>query len=142
MNNLPFGKQLSTLRKQAKLTNRKLAAKAKVPASLIGGLQSGNRCIGELQARRIGTALGLKDKELDSFILAAVNTCTEKVLTEAKDYPAAFLNMVARQLRLAGILPSDLNNFQINGDSGKLEAKLYLQNGRTASLYSTLTLAA
>ena len=141
MSNAEFGKYLSSLRQKANLTNRELAINAKVPHSLIAGLQAGNRRVGEYQARKIGLALNLDGAELDSFILSAVNTCTKKVLQEAKDYPSSFLNMIAKQLRLAGILPQDLSNFQINGDSSIHVLKIYLQDGSSAQLSSILTIA-
>ncbi|WP_397380032.1 multiprotein-bridging factor 1 family protein [Prosthecobacter sp.] len=141
MNQAAFGQLLSDLREQARLTNRELAIMAKVPHSLIAGLQSGSRRVGEYQARKIGKALELEDGALDSFVLNAINTCTDKVLEEAKGYPASFLNMIARQLRLAGILPKDLSKFQIKGDRNEHVLKLYLQNGKCAQLSSILTIA-
>lgn len=141
MSNAEFGKQLSRLRQKEGLTVRELAEDAKVPRSLIAGLQAGSRRVGEYQARKIGVALNLKDGALDSFILAAINTCTVKVLEEAKDYPSSFLNMVARQLRLAGILPKDLSKFQITRAGTEHVLKLYLQDGRSAQLSSILTTA-
>ena len=104
-----FGQLLSTLRAGADLTNRELAIKANVPRSFVAGLQSGQRKCGELQARKIGTALGLKEAELESFILFAIDTSTEKILVEAKDYPASFLNMTARQLRWQTVKKIDAN---------------------------------
>lgn len=136
-----FGQLLTKLRQKAGLTNKTLAINAAVPCSLIAGLQSGRRRIGEFQANKIGVALGLEGAELESFILAGVNTSTEKVLVEAKEYPSTFLNMVAKQLRLAGILPQHLSNFRINGDRNEHVLKLYMNDGRTACLSSTLTLA-
>lgn len=140
MNQAAFGKLLSSLREKARLTNRELAVMAKVPHSLIAGLQSGSRSVGEYQARKIGLALELKDAALESFMLAAINTCTDKVLEESKEYPASFLNMVAKQLREAGILPQNLRNFQLNRDKSENVLKLYLQDGRIAQLSSTLVL--
>lgn len=140
MNKAAFGKLLSELREKARLTNRELAVMAKVPHSLIAGLQGGSRTVGEHQARKIGLALDLEDRALDSFILNAIDTCTDKVLEESKEYPASFLNMIAKQLRLAGILPQDLKNFQINRDKGDHLLKIYLLDGRIAQLSSTLTL--
>ncbi len=141
MNQADFGQLLSDLREQARLTNRELAIMAKVPHSLIAGLQSGSRRVGEFQARKIGKALELKDGALDSFVLNAINTCTDKVLEEAKGYPASFLNMIARQLRLAGVLPQNLRTFQINGDSSNHLLKMYLQDGSSAQLSTTLILS-
>ena len=94
-----------------------------------------------MQALRIGNALGLKSGELDRFILSALDTCSEKVLNDAKEYPSTFLNLIAKQLRVAGILPKDLSNFQINGDESGQEVKLYLADGRVAQLSSTLQFA-
>lgn len=139
MNKTEFGKQLSNLRQEAGLSVMHLAEYARVPRSLIAGLQAGSRRVGEYQARKIGLALNLEGRALDSFVLDAINTCTEKVLQESKDYPASFLNMVATQLRLAGILPKDLSKFQITSDSSKHVLKLYLQDGRSAQLSSILT---
>jgi transcriptional regulator with XRE-family HTH domain len=141
MSNAEFGKKLSSLRQKEGLTVRALAEDAKVPHSLIAGLQTGSRRVGEYQARKIGVALNLKDGALDSFILAAINTCTEKVLEESKGYPASFLNMITRQLRLAGILPKDLSKFQITRGGTEHILKLYLQDGKCAQLSSILTIA-
>ena len=141
MDNGEFGKTLSRLRERAELSNRQLADRADVPHSLIAGLQSVRRRVGEMQALRIGNALGLTAGELDGFVLAAVNTCTEKVLKSSLDYPSSFLNLIAKQLRVAGILPQHFSNFQINGDGSGQEVKLYLNDGRIAQLSSTLHFA-
>ena len=76
-----FSEQLSTLRQNAQLTNQELADDAHVPASLIAGLQSGKRRIGEYQARKIGKALNLTGADLESFIFNAINNCSEKKFT-------------------------------------------------------------
>lgn len=141
MENEEFGNLLSRLREREELSNRELAAKADVPHSLIAGLQSGRRRVGEMQALRIGNALGLNGVDLDSFVMAAVNTCSEKVLKQANEYPSTFLNLVAKQLRVAGILPKNLRTFQINGSESRQEVKLYLNDGRVAQLSSTLQFA-
>ena len=136
-----FGSKLSGLRQGMKLTNRQLAIKASVPSSLIAGLQAGSRSVGELQARKIGKALALVGPELESFVLEAVNTCTDRVLSEAKDYPALFLNFIAKQLRSAGITPKDLCHFQlIQSDQGQ-SLRMRLDGGRTAEIHSTLRYA-
>lgn len=133
-----FGDKLTRMRKASGLTNRSLAVSASVPASLIAGLQSGHRRVGEFQARKIGKALALDGPELDGFVLDAVNTCTEKVLSEAKEYPSLFLNFIAKQLRSAGITPQDVCQFQMIPCSEGQALKLYLNGGRTAELHSTL----
>lgn len=129
------------MRKDRGLTNRSLAMRASVPSSLIAGLQAGSRSVGELQARKIGKALALVGPELESFVLEAVSTCTDRVLSEAKDYPALFLNFIAKQLRTAGIAPKDLCHFQlIQSDHGQ-SLRMRLDGGRMAEIHSTLTYA-
>lgn len=137
----PFGRKLSGLRQGRKLTNRQLAIKASVPSSLIAGLQAGSRSVGEFQARKIGKALALDGPELESFVMEAVNTCTERVLSEAKDYPALFLNFIAKQLRSAGIAPQDLCQFQMIPSAEGQSLRMHLDGGRTAELHSTLRYA-
>jgi transcriptional regulator with XRE-family HTH domain len=134
----PFSRLLSTLRKAAKLTNSELAGRANVPKSLIAGLQSGKRRIGELQARRLGVALGLTGSELEQFVLAAIDTCTEKVLEEVKSYPAAFINLIARQLRGAGILAGSILQYAIGGTSSSQTINFTMLNGHTARLTTHL----
>lgn len=136
-----FGDKLKALRKGRNLTNRQLAAFASVPPSLIGGLQAGSRSVGEYQARKIGTALGLDGPELESFVMEAVNTCTEKVLSEAKDYPSLILNFIAKQLRSAGIAPKDLCQFQVVQSAEGQALRMHLDSGRIAELQSTLRYA-
>lgn len=141
MVNEKFGDKLSRLRKGRNWTNRQLAANASVPSSLIAGLQAGSRSVGEFQAHKIGLALGLDGPELDSFVMEAVNTCTEKVLSEAKGYPSLFLNFIAKQLRSAGIQPHDLTNFQVVQSVEGQALRMHLGGGRTAELHSTLRYA-
>jgi len=136
MNKTPFSEQLSTLRQDAQLTNQELADDARVPASLIAGLQSGKRRIGEYQARKIGVALGLCGGDLERFIYDAINNCSEKVLEESKGYPAELLNLLARQLRLAGVLPNNVTGWNVQ----KNAADLVLSNGGKAHLETVLTL--
>lgn len=133
--------QLTTLRTNARLTNRELARISDVPESTIAGLQSGSRRIGELQARKLGTAFRLEGEALEQFILQAIDTCTEKVLCEAKDYPAGLLNLIARQLRKAGICADSICDFEISGDERKQDVTLALGSGRTATLTTHLLYA-
>ena len=130
MNKIPFSEQLSNLRIEAQLTNQELADKASVPASLIGGLQSGKRRIGEYQARKIGKALNLTGADLESFIYDAINNCSEKVLEESKGYPAELLNLLARILKHAGIAPQHISNCTMN-EAG---ADILLTNGSKGKL--------
>ena len=109
-----FSAELTTLRQNAKLTNRELGELARVPHSLIAGLQSGRRAVGECQARRIAVALNLRNDALEAFVLRAINTCTEKVLTAAKDYPAEFINFLPMKLRASGITPNRIHYFSVS----------------------------
>ncbi len=141
MANEEFGDKLTRLRKGRNWTNRQLAANASVPSSLIAGLQAGSRRVGEFQAHKIGLALGLDGPELDLFVMEAVNTCTEKVLSEAKGYPSLFLNFIAKQLRSAGITPTDLCQFQVIQSAEGQALRMHLDGGRTAEIHSTLRYA-
>lgn len=136
-----FRDKLSRLRKGRGVTNRELAVGASVPSSLIAGLQGGSRSVGEFQARKIGKALALDGPELEAFVMEAVNTCTEKVLNEAKDYPSLFLNFIAKQLRAAGIMPKDLSGFQMIQSAEGQSLRMHLDDGRIAELHSTLRYA-
>jgi transcriptional regulator with XRE-family HTH domain len=139
--NHSFSSQLTNLRHAAKLTNRELARLADVPSSLISGLQNDNRRIGEYQARKIGCALQLTEAALAQFVLHAINNCSEKVLVESKPYPAEVLNLVAGQLRKAGILAQDIRGCSVAGDEVEQDVTLSLGNGRKAVLSTHLVCA-
>lgn len=142
MINERFSELLSRLRRKAKLTNVQLAELAKVSRSLIPGLQSGKRRVGEYQARKLGVALGLTGDALDSFIFAAINGCTEKVLQDSLAYPAELLNLLARQLRLAGIQPEQVRGCVAEEGAQESEAEIFLKDGRQVRLETKLALAA
>ncbi len=125
-----FSQKLSNLRQQANLTNQELADLAHVPASLIAGLQSGKRQIGEYQARKIGKALNLNGRALEEFVYAAIDNCTEKVLKAFVPYPAELLNLLARILNHAGIGPQHISHCMINAEG----ADIILSNGSKAKL--------
>jgi len=137
-----FSELLSKLRKQARLTNIQLAELADVSRSLIPGLQSGKRRIGEYQARKLGAALGLTGKVLEDFVYAAINTCTEKVLEESKAYPAELLNVAAKQLRMAGIEPHQVHQCIISEDKQESHVSIMLRDGTKAQLETKIALAA
>ena len=133
-----FASQLHNLRIDAKLTNNDLARLAGVPESLISGLQNGNRRIGEYQARKIGNALKLTGDELEQFVYAAVDTCTEKVLGHAKAYPSQLLNLVALQLHRAGISADSIFDCDVTGNQHEQDVTLRLGGGKTASIKTQL----
>jgi transcriptional regulator with XRE-family HTH domain len=138
--NEPFSSLLQRLRTAAHLTNEALAKLADIPESLISGLQNDNRRIGEYQARKLGAALQLHGEDLEQFILQAINTCTEKVLEEAKPYPAHLLNLLAVQLHQAGIKAGDIGDFTIVGDPLEQKIILSLNGDRQATLTTQLAL--
>lgn len=131
-----FSETLNTLRQRAQLTNRALAKRAHVPESLISALQLGHRRVGEANARSIGEALGLEGEDLESFILEAIDTSTRKVMRDAQDYPSVLLNLLAHQLRRAGVLPSLVMDYAFGGG----DVTLLLNDGRRAKIEATLTL--
>lgn len=137
----PFAHQLKALRQQAKLTNRELARLARVPESLISGLQNHNRQLGEFQARKIGAALRLTDEDLEQFVYAAVDTCTEKMLNDSKPYPAQLLNLLAIQLQRAGIQAEAILGLSIAGDESARDVNLTLRNGRRVTLKTQVVCA-
>jgi hypothetical protein len=98
--------------------------------------------VGEYQARKLGAALGLTGKELDNFVYKAINGCTEKVLQEAKSYPAELLNLLARQLRHAGIPPDEVHSCIVSENTRRAKVAITLNNGRKAELETKLALAA
>ena len=136
--NSPFSQTLQTLRADAKLTNYELACLADVPESLISGLQNNRRRVGEYQARKIGKALKLTGEALEDFVYSAVNTCTEKILTDAKPYPSRLLNLVALQLHRAGIRAESIFDCNVAGDEHEQDVTLTLGSGRTATLKTQL----
>jgi len=141
MESLDFRQYLHQLRTSQGLSNRALAARAGVPHSFVAGLQSGSRRVGEVQARKIGNALGLNGDALENFVLLGVDTCTEKVLKQTIGYPAALINLIASQLRGAGIFPELLSRCDIkDADKGQL-IRLHLSNGKTAHLITELAIS-
>ena len=132
-----FGERLNTLRSRLRLTTQQLAARANVPQSLISGLQTGNRRIGEDNARKIGQALGLNAWEMEEFIYLAINDSAEKVLNGHKRYPAEVLNLVAAELHQNGIAPEEVGRCILHptlGNGQTPDAAIYLRDGRSATI--------
>lgn len=120
------------------MTNAELAQRAGVPESFISGLQNDNRRVGEYQARKIGRALNLHGERLEVFVLRAIDTSTEKILNEAKPYPAELLNLLAMQLRSAGIHAEAIHAFNITGDENEQDIHLTLNSGKQVTLKTQL----
>ena len=130
--NNTFGIKLNNLRTSRHLTSAELADRASVPPSLISGLQSGTRVVGEYTARKIGKALHLTGEELEDFIYLAINGCSEKVLNASKAYPAILINLVASKLQEQGISPDEINQCVRRPKKNDADAALYLDNGKEA----------
>lgn len=141
MNSRDFRQYLTQLRTSAGLSNRDLAARAGVPHSFVAGLQAGSRRVGEIQARKIGMALGLNGEDLEVFVLLGIDTCSEKVLNDARGYPASLLNLIATQLRGAGIFPELLSRCDIKDADKGQHISLHLHNGKTAHLMTELAMS-
>ena len=135
-----FGERLNELRRKHNLTVQQLADRATVPATLISGLQTNNRQIGENNARKIGKALQLTGAELESFVYQAINTSEERVLESSKGYPAEVLNLLANQLRQSGIDPEQVVRCVLRPQLGNRasDAAVFLDDGRKAFIEVTL----
>ena len=125
-----FGDTLNTLRKQRQLTVHQLAKLAGVHQSLISGLNTNSRVIGEYNARKIGKALQLDGDDLESFVYQAINNCSEKVLDQYQGYPAEALNLIADRLSALGIAPCQIRKWA-RKPSGA-DAALYFDDGTAA----------
>ena len=133
----PFSQYLIRLRERLGLANYKLAEMAGVPESLISELQNGRRGVGEVQARRIGAALKLKDDELEDFVLRAVNTSSARTLSSTAAYPSELINYLATQLRTMGILPEHLRHCEVNQN----DIDIYLNSGKKAQIKTEIAYA-
>ena len=94
--------------------------------------------IGECQASKIGAALQLEGKELESFIFCGINRCTEKILKQAQAYPAELLNLLALQLRRAGILPEHVSACVVDEDATQCVVGVLLADGSKMHLKTIL----
>jgi transcriptional regulator with XRE-family HTH domain len=139
--NTEFSSRLTTLRTDARLTNRELARLSDVPESTVAGLQTGSRRVGEYQARKLGKAFNLAGEELEEFVLQAINGCTEKILTDSLPYPSHLLNLLAVQLKKAGIGAEAIRAFEVSGDEQKQDVKFTLGSGKSVTLTTQLQYA-
>ena len=140
--NSTFATTLTSLRGRLNLSVQQLADKAKVNPTLVSGLQNNRRQVGENNARRLGMALNLSGRELENFVYAAINLCTEKVLDECKGFPAEVLNLCARHLQEQGINADHVNRCVLKPklqDGREPDAVVYLKDGRTALIELKIT---
>ena len=131
-----FKDLLISKRKALGLTSKELSKQSSVSESLLSGLQSGNRRIGEKQASRIASALGLKKQEKSDFIFMAMNESTQRLLESSKSYPVEVLNSLPGLLRNKGVLPENINSARIF--DAFLE--ISLESGDVVRVYVNLSL--
>ena len=81
---------------------------ARVPETLVSGLQNDSRKIGEVQATRIGKALGLSGNELQEFVYVALNESKGRLLNSSKIYCAEILNYLPNLIAINGIRASGM----------------------------------
>jgi len=136
-----FGEKLNTLRIQRKLTVHQLAERANVPASLLYGLKTDSRVIGENNATKIGVALGLTGKDLEMFVFEAINHASERVLQQYKSYPAEVINFLAIRLQALGIPPDQISRCILDPQFKHTEgdAALILNDGTRAMIDLNIT---
>lgn len=108
-----FKELLISKRKELGLTSKELSKLASVSESVLSGLQSGNRRIGEKQASRIASALGLKEQEKSDFIFMAMNESTQRLLESSTSYPVELLNSLPCLLRNHGVSPEIISSARI-----------------------------
>ena len=90
-------------------TVRRLAEEAGVSFALLTCIENARRGAGRSTLERLGAALGLKDCDLDDFILNGMVICKrERLLGAAEAYPARVLNALPLALRWMGVLPEDV----------------------------------
>lgn len=131
-----FKDLLISKRKALGLTSKELSKQSSVSESLLSGLQSGNRRIGEKQASRIASALGLKKQEKSDFIFMAMNESTQRLLESSKSYPVEVLNSLPGLLRNKGVLPENINGARLF--DAFLE--ISLESGDVVRVYVNLSL--
>lgn len=131
MTTTTFGETLNGSRKENKLTVYELAERADIHQSLVSGLQTDSRQIGEYVARKLAKALSLDEAETEGFVYLAINNCSVKVLQCSQGYPAEVLNLIAGELHNQGIFPDTIMRC-VRKSNDDTDAALYLNNGKAA----------
>ena len=104
---------LKSKRKELGITSKELSELASVSESLLSGLQTGNRRIGEKQASRIASGLGLLAEEHSDFVFMAMNESSQRLLESSKSYPVEILNRLPVLLGNTGISPERISGARI-----------------------------
>src|SRR5437868_2695252 len=90
--------ELRSRRKELGLSIRELGKKADLPYSLIAGLETGHRRIGEKSARKIIAALKLKGRAADHLLGQFLRLTKQRVLEGTREYPPEIINVLAQKL--------------------------------------------
>ena len=128
--------EIITRRKALRLKGKELSKRACVPETLVSGLQNDSRKIGEVQATRIGKALGLSGKSLLEFVYLALNESKRRLLHSSKDYSAEILNYLPNLIAIHGIMAEEILETSILEDG----IKLSLKNGNAATVSALVVL--
>ncbi len=128
--------EIITRRKTLRLKGKELSKRACVPETLVSGLQNDSRKIGEIQATRIGKALGLSGNDLLEFVYLALNESKGRLLNSSKLYCAEILNYLPNLIAIYGITAEEI------ADAAILEEgiKLSLKSGSTATVSALVVL--
>jgi hypothetical protein len=128
--------EIITRRKALRLKSKELSKRACVPATLLSGLQNDSRKIGELQATRIGKALGLSGNDLLEFVYVALNESKGRLLNSSKIYCAEILNYLPNLIAIHRIRAEEIVDSVILEDG----IALTLENGSTATVSASVVL--
>ena len=128
--------EIITRRKALRLKGKELSKRACVPETLVSGLQNDSRKIGEVQASRIGKALGLSANELQEFVYMALNESKGRLLNSSKIYCAEILNYLPNLIAIHGITAEGIADASIFEN----HIKLSLKSGSTATVSALVVL--
>ena len=128
--------EIITRRKTLRLKGKELSKRACVPETLVSGLQNDSRKIGEIQATRIGKALGLSGNDLLEFVYLALNESKGRLLNSSKLYCAEILNYLPNLIAIHGITAEEIVDSVIIEEG----IKLSLKSGSTATVSALVVL--
>jgi cyanate lyase len=128
--------EIITRRKALRLKGKELSKRACVPETLVSGLQNDSRKIGEIQATRIGKALGLSGNDLLEFVYVALNESKGRLLNSSKIYCAEILNYLPNLISIQGIKAEEIVDSVIIEEG----IKLSLKSGSTAIVSALVVL--
>ena len=128
--------EIITRRKALRLKGKELSKRACVPETLVSGLQNDSRKIGEVQATRIGKALGLSGNDLLEFVYVALNESKGRLLNSSKIYRAEILNYLPNLIASHGIRAEEIADAAIFEEG----IKLSLKGGSTATVSALVVL--